>query len=278
MLTKHLPGKHNQKTHGRGGAARATYGATYHEAIAGGATHAEARQRARVAGRTAVGGGGDPHAVSPETVTAPTAPAAIPEGHEFASGREADKALIAASSLKADDLDYATQSALQHYQHNGYKDINGGLRTGDKAKLRENKSEIEKIDNVLSQSRTTQPLTTHRAMVVKPGSPAAAMLEQMVPGAEFREMGYMSTTVDKRRLSGFVKSIGGAKGAQQVNMRVHVPTGSKAAYMNAIAKPRGLQDYREERELLIARGSRFRVVSRSVNASGGIDMDVELMP
>lgn len=275
-LEKHHRGKHNQKNHGRRTAARQAYHDGYRESRASGLGHAESREAAKIRAKAAKNGAA---AAAPSVAPAAPPPPTMPAGREFANGREADKEMIRTSAIRESDLDYFTQSAFQHYQHEGYKPINNGLRTGDKKLLKENQREIALMDKTMARSRLTQPVIVHRGLVSTPGTPSADLLASWEPGREFREMGYMSTTVDKARVDKFVKSTGRkTKGSTQVNVRVHAPAGTSALYMNAAVQQRGITNYREERELLINRGQRYRVISKTVNPNGTVDVDLEIIP
>lgn len=227
-----------------------------------------------------------PRVKRPDELETPAAtedqPPAAPqpfEPHEFASGSAANNYLMANSSITDKDLNYFESSSLMNYQHNGYKTINGGLRTGDSELLDEHAREIELIDGVMARAQTQEDLLAHRGLLVTPGSAAEALLTSWEAGSTFREPGYMSTTVDEGRVNKFLKSLGTkTRDSTQVDIAIRVPAGTSGVYMNAAIKPEaGRTDYREERELLLARDSHYRIISKETLPNGRVRVEMEVV-
>jgi len=218
------------------------------------------------------------------TATPKPQPVPIPETdfnpREFANGAAADKYYTKNSPVSKDDLDYFHQSALQSYQHEGYKGINGGLRTGDKKLLKEWEAERKRLDETLASVETTEDILAHRGMFVAPGTKAQELLDLWEVGETFREPGYMSTTVDSNRVTKFLKSINAKdkpKDAKEVLIEVRVPKGTHALYMNAAVEQRGITNYKEEKELLLARDTQYRIVSKETDAKGVTHVIMEVI-
>ncbi len=211
---------------------------------------------------------------------AATAPEPSPfEPREFASASAADKLLSKESAIGKDDLNYFEMAAMQNYQHNGYKDINGALRSGDEDALAENEREIKLIDSVLERSTTAGDLQAYRGLVVKPGSAAEDLVNGWEVGGTFREPGYMSTTIDPNRIDKFFKSLPAEdkKDASFVDIYVRVPGGTNALYMNGAVVQEGMQNYKEERELLLARNSQYRIISKETQPNGRTRVEMEVI-
>jgi 8-oxo-dGTP pyrophosphatase MutT (NUDIX family) len=116
-----------------------------------------------------------------------------------------------------------------------------GSRSIGNMSEKEIKDDIKKIDAVMDRSTTSGPVMVHRAF----GSPRAIFGDKFgdddLTGFEWTEPGYSSTSAARD-----VEHFAGTDG---VSMQVLLPGGSHAIALNS-----------HEQEVLLARGTRFRVV------------------
>lgn len=163
------------------------------------------------------------------------------------------------------------QAVDYYFSNAGAHDINNPLRTGNPLSS-EAKTRVKQLDSLLSKSKL------HTDVAVYRGIPAhGSRWEQLTsdlqagrlkPGAVIKDAGFSSTTVDKRIASS--KFGGGAV------FKIKAPKGSQGLYLNsAMDKYAGgkyRHAYRDEKEVLFARGSKFRVDS----ISSGPPYEIEL--
>lgn len=173
--------------------------------------------------------------------------------------------------------------ALEYYQGGRFETLNGYMRgtlpfTPNERERAYIEQQRDGLNSLMARSRTTENLEVHRGMLVTPRDPAAAaLLASWQPGATFREPAYLSTTLDPRLAQRFSQSDSpwpNTPGTRSVDIRVRVPAGTPAVYMNA-ARPRGNTD---ERELLLTSGLTYRVVSRVDRDGGRTEVELEVMP
>lgn len=172
--------------------------------------------------------------------------------------------------------------ALEYYQGGRFQAVNDHLRGVNVLKPGQGKEVVEQqiggLRSVMNRSATTDNLEVYRGMQVTKSEPRAReLLNKWQPGATFREDGFLSTTVDPKIAEGFSGNHtmwSPESGVSAVNVRIRVPAGTPAVYMNA-ARPRGNT---EERELLLRDGLTYRVVSRVERPGGQVDVELEVMP
>lgn len=129
------------------------------------------------------------------------------------------------SSLSAGEL-----QAVKYYTGNGYSTLNSQLRFGSSPS-----QTALRLDAALAKGQAPVDMVVHRGTT-------HYSLTTLKPGDVFQDKGYVSTSTG----SGF----GG-----DVRMQIHVPKGSTGAFVDPISTHQG------EKEFLLPRGSRFRVVS-----------------
>ena len=148
--------------------------------------------------------------------------------------------------------------SLERYQMNGSLAINGYLR-GDKLALNyahmsrdEAAQHIKDIDGLFSP--VAQPLAVYRGVE----NPA-----RFSPGTEFTDDGYASTTTEPSVARLFSGGFGGAV------VRIAVPAGARALSVASASHEdlhgpvaQNTEEGLNEREVLLPRGSRFRVTGR----------------
>ena len=98
---------------------------------------------------------------------------------------------------------------------------------------------VTNLDSVLSKAKTTQDIVVYRGMNFEP--------EQLglIQGAMIVDGGYVSTSR--------IRSIGENFASKGIIAQIKIPAGSKAAYL------KGVSGRSEEREVLLPRGSKFKV-------------------
>lgn len=145
----------------------------------------------------------------------------------------------------------AEANALRRYSKNGYKAINGGLRSGNVPDYL--KSEIADLDAILNRSRLSRAMTLHRGIN---DAGASAMLAKaggsFRKGAVIDDLGFLSTSRSKQVAVGFK----GAGGPNAVHLEIRAPAGAKGLDMSPYSAH--LDD---EKEILFARDAKLRIIS-----------------
>lgn len=138
------------------------------------------------------------------------------------------------------------RDALQHYASNhpgdGYQAVNRGLRDGSG-----NCSICGKLDDAIGKSEVSKDVQVFRG-----ASLPDHVLSSLTPGSTFTDKGYVSTSLDHSVASNF-----SGKGAV---FSIHVPKGSNGIFASHYTD-------NDEKELLLPRGSKFRI--DSVTKHGG---------
>lgn len=191
----------------------------------------------------------------------------------WSNTEQADSVLISQSNVKRNDIENDERIAIDYYQDvSGYKSINNALRSGNKTDLASEESNIKALDRLIKYSGgVKENLIVHRGMVVAKGSESKKLVDNWEPGKIFRELGYMSTTVDNNVIKNFME-VGPKETA--VNITIRAPKGTKGVYMNAVAPK---NEFTEERELLLARNTQYRVLSKTTDADGTINVLLEIV-
>lgn len=125
---------------------------------------------------------------------------------------------------------------------------------------------VESIDRALA--RTTIPRDTQLYRGVPGGHFVDEVLAKLEPGQTFVDHGYTSTSAE-RRLADLSSGTSGA--APRAAITIDVPAGTHAGVI-----PSSLRD--TEREVLLPRGSRFRVVGKQIADDGRVLLHLELQP
>lgn len=129
-------------------------------------------------------------------------------------------------------------SSVRNYTFLGYSVINSHLRKGgDGAELRK----ITDIDKFIEKA----PRVPEDMMVIR-GIKSKELFDKLTPGVLFEDKAFVSTSADPRA------EIATDKG---MILEIKVPKGSKGIYVEKIS------DHAYERELLLPRGSKFKVIS-----------------
>ena len=152
--------------------------------------------------------------------------------------------------------------AIEDYVGPSYEEINSLLRS-DKWSTSSKQTTIRNITRAIESA----PPTPHDTEVYR--GVDASFLPSLKVGNEIEDKGFCSTAVDRADAESFAGASGGV-------LHIKVPKGTRAAFIDAVVKYRD-EDAPSENELLLNRGSRFKVVARSKDKSGRTNVFVELM-
>lgn len=151
------------------------------------------------------------------------------------------------------------------YYGDGYREINNALRGRDPGNGRRVSAAVSSLDAGFRATRTDRDVVAHRGVfygsfVFGHQAWAAPSLE----GMEFEDRGYSSTTTNPAVVSRFTSQYTD----EGVSMRILVPQGTPALR---------LSEWGDEAELLLNRGSRFRVIRDHGTQDGIRNIDVEVV-
>ncbi|KNY20370.1 ADP-ribosyltransferase [Methylobacterium sp. ARG-1] len=143
-------------------------------------------------------------------------------------------------------------AAINNYSGASFSEINGFLRKRAAAKDRSNPykeedlgPEIRNLDRVLKRSKMTEDTVVYRGM----SGEFAQRVKALKPGAILRDGGYVSTSLHRSTAD---ESFSGEDG---VVLKLLLPKGNRAYLMNG----RGASSFAMEHEVMLPRGSRFRI-------------------
>jgi hypothetical protein len=109
---------------------------------------------------------------------------------------------------------------------------------------------VEILDNMLSRTKTLEPIITFRLARI----PKEIQFKE---GQIFTDKGYVSTTLDKTQVKGFI----GPRGKEEnILMNITVPKGSPGAYLET-ERLINIIPNADEREFLLPRNTKFKVTS-----------------
>jgi hypothetical protein len=182
-----------------------------------------------------------------------------------------DKLAEALSERNADDgvstrlygiTDEAQRKSFDRYVGTAYERINGQLRSG--GELSENVREhVKNMDAVFADATTSEPIVSYRGVLSPDKMFGSAWGDFDLAGLEWVDDGFGSTTAIERIAQNFTSDT-----PQNAAMfRIITPTGSKMVYLGD-----------QEHELLLNRGTKFRVVrDNGKNEAGTRMLDVEVL-
>jgi SPP1 gp7 family putative phage head morphogenesis protein len=165
-------------------------------------------------------------------------------------GRNELKRYIDSSHWEAwrNSLSPAEKAGIRDYSDLHYADINNYLRGKNNSPLPESVAHVSGIDSALNRARTDRPLLAFRGLVSKDVYRGFAE-GVLKPGDVFEESGFLSTSLDFQAAKEFIEQ----EADNRVVLRINVPEGSRSAVLGDVsAVP-------SESELLLGRGSRFRI-------------------
>lgn len=148
-------------------------------------------------------------------------------------------------------------AAINRYEVD-YSDINDPLRNGEGVPNNW-RDDVRNLDNALNRGRVQQDIIVYRDLRQSP-------LDNLRPGQTYTEKGYVSTSLDKDL--GFVDG-------RTTSVQIRVPKGAKGGYLPSKSDAK---KYVSQKELLLARNTKFRVVSNTVGSNGVRNIVLEVVP
>lgn len=168
------------------------------------------------------------------------------------------------------DVGRPEADAINAYTGGGFRDMNGYLRSGktrDYMTAEEAKAAIAGLDTVFERMPTNKrPYQVHCG-VINPDDVFGPVGSK--DGKVFKDKGYVSTTWHAKERYGTAK---GAKTLGKADITIHVPVGSKGFQPNEFG---AFGD--SEGEVLLPRGSRFKIVSDVMGDDEVRYMEMELL-
>lgn len=152
-------------------------------------------------------------------------------------------------------LDDGHRRALTSYVDGSFSSINGALR-GNQDPRDDVRDTIDRLDDALAQWRLPERTIVHRGVRTTGRDGRQSFPTENLAGKVLVDPGYLSTSPNERIVDRF-------DGAAR--MEIHLPPGTPAVSVNGAEITVGNAD---ERELLLPRGLRLRVVSDGPDAEG----------
>lgn len=167
-------------------------------------------------------------------------------------------------------LKQAQMKAVHAYQNGAFGAINAALWKGAVATAHATtQGQIKNLDYVMSLSSVPENMVVIRSQ--SSYHPLYAQMATLGVGDEYQTPAYDSASINLNN--------GWGGGAVKVNYRL--PKGAKAFFMNALPHSPNAKGYKSiyegEHECLIARNSRWKVVGKTVDGEGRIEVTVELV-
>jgi hypothetical protein len=160
--------------------------------------------------------------------------------------------------------------AINTYTGGGYEDMNMLLRKGsipeDYMTTGETRTAIAGLDLVFDAMPPLDNSIQVNRRVVDPEAVFGPVGDRI--GRVFKDKGYVSTTWHDKKDYGAAKR----KGAQKGSIKIVVPAGAKGFQPNEFG---AFGD--AEGEVLLPRGSRFRIISDTMGADGVRQMEMEML-
>lgn len=149
--------------------------------------------------------------------------------------------------------------AINRYVGDEYTEVNGALRSGNENDLISNDETIRGLDAALSVSGTTDDIVVHRGILNATTLFGDAWRSDGDnTGLEWRDDAFVSTTTDPDVAEFFARS-GQAPNPNQVQMRVLVPRGTPALAPRSSRDVGISGDELPEDEIILGRELRYRV-------------------
>lgn len=164
--------------------------------------------------------------------------------------------------------------AVMSYTGSQYKAVNSALRSG-KSEDKEAAQVIDELDKLMKVRPNPKPMTVFRTY-------DSALMKELKAGDEYTDKSFVSTTTDRdayEQLTTQLDVPGGISGAGTVEIRVPAGTPSYLLtklpfYKNGVKQQYSTNEY-EEKEFLLGRDLKFRVMAKSDSANHVI---VEIVP
>lgn len=222
----------------------------------------------RKAKKAAVGtaGGDAPPAKAPRK---PAEFAKVPGGHEDLGGPEKY-----ARFVEKERMPWQLSTPQERVAWDAYKtesdDMNGLLRGTLKKPLTEARQSdmlryVEGLDGALDRAVLPRGVKVYR------GINSVELRGTLKKGSEFVDHGFISTTGDIDRMEDFAAGFTGLQKEGAILAEIRVPKGYRAGFFDRY----GTGDW--ESEVLLPRGTRFRVISTKVDAGGRMHAVLEVV-
>lgn len=159
------------------------------------------------------------------------------------------------------DTEYSARErkSIRQYTTAYYTVLNGGLRYPDRPLSDTDWLYITAIDSAMERSPIKQDITLHRVADTSAFGGITDLTK--LAGRQFDDKGYLSTAIVPDTFMG--------NNGSDVNMRINVPAGSKALWVDPMSDAQG------EMEVLLPRDSRFDVKTvEEVNGKWLMEMDL----
>lgn len=181
-------------------------------------------------------------------------------------------------------LTYDERLSVKDYVDFGYTEMNEFLRKGGRDRLpwmtsgaqKELERNIKNLDSALAKSKVPENLTVYRNVSIQDADEPLVLRKQfasMHSGQEFTDKAFVSTSLQRLHWSD-----------SDINIEIHVPKGYQGGYV-AGAFHTGVEAQEkaafrdDEQEILLRRGTKFRVVSPLTDALTGYPtMVLEVVP
>lgn len=159
------------------------------------------------------------------------------------------------------------RKAVMAYMSENFKGINGSLRRGEKPGAVTAKR-IRDLDSAVAKGTIERDATLYRGFHLGDTDPRSLV------GKTIRDQGFVSTS-ENAKLPLFMA----ASRKNGVYARVKVPAGTPAGYLHKVQNRQSVSKYDgvPEREVLLPRGSNFRVSGARQGADGMWTVDLELV-
>lgn len=155
------------------------------------------------------------------------------------------------------------RAAYVKYTGSSYREINAQLREGRFGKA--SQYSVDHTETIRAAQKDMMPST--RPIILKRGTKPSQFgvntpddMYSLV-GQELEEKGFLSTSAD-----------GPAAFGGTVMMDIEAPVGSAMAWVMPVSQ------HAHEREMMVAAGTRFKILQVKPNADGGVDVRVRLIP
>lgn len=197
---------------------------------------------------------GIPDAPPPPPSPSAAKPAHAAAGYPKMTPKQAEKWGAAGWPSSSPPLPHDQYEALRDYSGAGYTEVNRYLRAGKSRKNAGMDRTIAAMDQAMKDHPTPSNATVvHRGIDL---DAFGSVTPDKLVGQDIREPGYLSTSVGKEVADGFWH--------HEAHLEINVPAGTPAFYMDGLTGAKG------ERELLLARGLQYKILSAKLDRRGGM--------
>jgi hypothetical protein len=164
--------------------------------------------------------------------------------------------------------------AIREYQEAMNERINNHFRgvAGYEGALADYQIDVvHKLDIMTSQGRINQPTVLHRGWSFEQGT--SILPAHLYVGMTMTDPGFLSTSTKRKVAESFAGSFNG------VIMTVRVPAGTRGLYVQGAGASKAYTEGKKaEHEVLLPRGTKYKVRAAKRRADGVLVLDAELVP